>query len=104
MNDNNIPPADPPPRRVALAAGWTSLKDFIEWTQEDPEGLQRWEQAASRLAAGAGQGQTPELLAAAAQFVAFRKQNIALRAAGPSRWRCCNSWSLRPAPGRRESG
>ena len=81
---NDLPPSDPPlPRRVALTTGWASLREFIEWTQEDPEGFRNWEQAARRFEAGESRNPTPEFRQAAAEFIAFRKQKRGMEAARP---------------------
>jgi hypothetical protein len=82
MNENSS--TDPPPRRrVALTTGWASLREFIEWTQEHPEGFANWEQAARRFEAGESRNPTPEFREAAAKFIAFRKQKRAMEAARP---------------------
>src|SRR5258706_1939698 len=78
---SDLPSADPPPRqRVALTGGWPSLKEFIEWTEEDPEGLSKWEQVAQRFESGQPGNQTPELHEAVAEYLLFRKQKRAVDA------------------------
>lgn len=67
-------PEPPQRKQVALAAGWPSLKDFIGWTQDDPEGFAQWEAVARRVESGGRAGQSPEFDAALATFLAFRKQ------------------------------
>ena len=61
-----------------MVSGWPSLKDFIGWTQDDPAGFTQWESVARRVESSELTDQTPELHAALATFVTFRKQMRAL--------------------------
>jgi hypothetical protein len=78
---NDIPPSDTPPSgRMDLPPEWPSLEAFTKWTQENPEGLDRWETVMRRVGLGEDGDLTPEVREAAAKFVTLRSQQRALAA------------------------
>ena len=70
-----------PPMPETVISGWPDLAEFISWAEDEPQAFQDWETVLLYLEAGDDEGITPQIRADAAQFVLFRKQMRAVRAA-----------------------
>ena len=71
---SDLPANDPPAERL-------SAEKFAEWLREHPTAMNRLEEVVRRIELGEFGNLTPELRAAAARFVATRKQQRPVRAA-----------------------